>query len=101
MKALGIGNLAKFEFITSPTEESFVRALELLYSLGALDKEGNLTNEIGSKLAEMPIDPRLGVILLNSGKKEFECSQEMLMLVSMLSAQNIFYAGTYALFQKF
>jgi ATP-dependent RNA helicase DDX35 len=25
MKALGIGNLAKFEFITTPTEESFVR----------------------------------------------------------------------------
>jgi HrpA-like helicases len=50
---------------SNPTHK--FRALELLYSLGAIDKNGNLTDDIGWKLAEMPIEPRLGVLLINSG----------------------------------
>lgn len=88
-----MGNLMKFDFLTRPPEECFVRALELLYSLGAIDKQGNLTEEIGWKIAEIPIEPRLAVMLLISGKEQFSCSQEILMLVSMLSVPNIFFSG--------
>ena len=85
----------KFDFLTKPTEESMVRALETLYSLKAIDKQGALTQEIGWKLTELPVDPRLGVVLLNSAKDEYLCSEEMLKLVSMLSVPSIFYAGRY------
>ena len=83
----------KFDFITKPTEESMVRALEILYSLGAIDKAGSLTEDIGWKLTELPIEPRLGVALINSAKEEYLCSEEMLKLVAMLSAPSIFYTG--------
>jgi hypothetical protein len=43
------------------------RALELLYSLKAVDINGELTPEVGSKLAELPVEPRLGVLLITSG----------------------------------
>lgn len=95
MKCLGIGNLMKFDFLTKPTEESMVRALEILYSLGAIDKSGDLTADVGWKLTELPIEPRLGVALINSAKEEYLCSEEMLKLVAMLSAPSIFYAGRY------
>jgi len=94
MKSLGVGNLVKFDFLTRPPEEAFVRGIELLYSLNAIDKSGNLTEDIGWKIAEIPIEPRYAVMLLISGKPEFNCSQEILQLVSMLSAQNIFFSGS-------
>ena len=42
-----------------------MRALELLNYLGALDDDGNLT-ELGSMMAEFPLDPQLAKMLLYS-----------------------------------
>ena len=66
MKALGISNIAEFPFMTYPKEDSLIRSLELLYTLNAIDKNGDLTEDIGAKLCELPLDPRLGVIFINS-----------------------------------
>ena len=82
-----------FEFPTKPPEESLVRAMELLYSLKAIDIDGNLTKDVGWKIADIPIDPRLAVMLINSGNEEFSCSKEIMMLASCLSVQSIYYTG--------
>ncbi len=42
LKALGISNVVHFEFMDAPPAEALIRALELLYSLGAVDDECNL-----------------------------------------------------------
>ena len=53
---------------------------------------GNLTAELGEKISLFPnLEFRYSVLLLNSLKEDFACSEEILMLISMLSAQNIFY----------
>ena len=44
-----------------------MRALELLNYLGALDDEGNLTEE-GQNMAEFPLEPQLSKVLLTSPK---------------------------------
>ncbi|RUP46148.1 P-loop containing nucleoside triphosphate hydrolase protein, partial [Jimgerdemannia flammicorona] len=88
LKALGIENVARFEFLSGPPAELMVRALELLYSLGALDDYGRLTMPLGIQLAEFPVDPMLGKILLDSHK--FNCGEEMLTIAAMLSVQNPF-----------
>ncbi|KAF9178107.1 hypothetical protein BGZ50_008054 [Haplosporangium sp. Z 11] len=88
LKALGIENVLRFDFMTSPPAEMMSKALELLYSLKALDDYGRLTIPLGMRLAEFPLDPLLGKILLDSGK--FGCSQEMLTIAAMVSVQNIF-----------
>lgn len=59
-----------------------MRALELLNYLGALDDEGNLT-DLGSKMAEFPLEPQLAKMLISS--TDFRCSNEILSLTAMLS----------------
>lgn len=87
LKKLGIDDLVHFDFMDPPAPETLMRALELLNYLGALDDEGNLT-EIGSMMAEFPIEPQLAKMLIASPK--FNCSNEILSIVAMLSVQNCF-----------
>ncbi|KAG0203719.1 hypothetical protein BGX33_008943 [Mortierella sp. NVP41] len=92
LKALGIENVLRFDFMTSPPAEMMSKALELLYSLKALDDYGRLTIPLGMRLAEFPLDPMLGKILLDS--QVFGCSHEMLTIAAMVSVQNIFVNAT-------
>ena len=85
MKALGISNIADFPFLSPPPEQSLVRALEQLYTLKAIDKEGQLTPGFGDKLCELPLEPRLGAVFLNSLQEEFACAKEIIPLIAMLS----------------
>ncbi len=63
-----------------------MRALELLNYLAALDDNGCLTN-LGSIMAEFPLDPQMSKMLVAS--PEFRCSNEILTIVSMLSGMPI------------
>jgi ATP-dependent RNA helicase DDX35 len=90
LKSIGIDNFAKFEFLDPAPDTALRKALEVLYSLGAIDDQVQLTEDIGYQLAELPVEPRLGVMLLNSCKDDFHCSEEMLSIVAMLSVTPIF-----------
>ena len=59
-----------------------MRALELLNYLSALDDNGDLT-ELGSMMAEFPLDPQLSKMVI--GSTDFNCSNEALSIVAMLS----------------
>jgi pre-mRNA-splicing factor ATP-dependent RNA helicase DHX15/PRP43 len=84
---LGIEDLVHFDFMDPPAPETMMRALEQLNYLGALDDEGVLT-ALGHQMSEMPLEPQLAKMLLIS--PEFNCSNEMLSIVSMLSSASIF-----------
>ncbi|XP_070188507.1 probable ATP-dependent RNA helicase DHX35 isoform X2 [Littorina saxatilis] len=88
LKALGISNIVRFNFLSPPPAQSMVRGLELLYALGALDDSGNLTSPLGLQMVEFPLSPCFAKVLLVSG--EFECSQEALTVAAMTQIQNIF-----------
>lgn len=45
--------------------------MEILNSLGILDRNGALTMEIGRIVSEIPLDPRLSVAIINSGLLHF------------------------------
>ncbi|EDV25961.1 uncharacterized protein TRIADDRAFT_24419, partial [Trichoplax adhaerens] len=89
LKALGIDNVLRFDFLSPPPAKNMIRSLELLYALEALDDYGRLTLGCGNKMAELPVDPMLGKMLLSSSK--LECSEEILTITAMLQVQNIFY----------
>ena len=57
LKAIGIENVLYFDFLSPPPAEVMTRALELLYSLNALDDYARLTMPFGMQLAEFPLDP--------------------------------------------
>jgi ATP-dependent RNA helicase DDX35 len=88
LKALGIDNLAKFDFMSPPPSEMMVRALEFLFCLKAIDDEGKLTSPLGERMAEVPLDPMMAAILLNSAT--WRCSEEILTIAAMTSVQNVF-----------
>ncbi|DBA76854.1 TPA: hypothetical protein ACH3X2_008868 [Trebouxia sp. C0005] len=88
LKAMGINDLLGFDFMDAPAAATLVSALEQLYNLGALDEEGLLTR-LGRKMAEFPLEPPISKMLIAS--VDLGCSEEILTIVGMLSAQNIFY----------
>ncbi|KFX90792.1 hypothetical protein V490_06272 [Pseudogymnoascus sp. VKM F-3557] len=83
LKALGIDNIARFGFFTSPPAELVIRALELLYSLGALDTYAKLTRPLGVRMAELAIEPMLSKALLSASS--FGVLSEMLTIAAMTS----------------
>lgn len=83
LKALGVDNIARFPFFTSPPSQLLVRALELLYSLGALDEYAKLTTPLGVRMAEIALEPMSAKCLLSS--PEFGCLSEMLSIAAMTS----------------
>ncbi|GAB5367739.1 hypothetical protein AAMO2058_001256900 [Amorphochlora amoebiformis] len=87
LKKLGIDDLVHFDFMDPPAPETLMRALELLNYLGALNDEGDLTQE-GARMSEFPLDPQLAKVLLVS--PEHKCSNEVLSIAAMLSVPRIF-----------
>lgn len=85
LKALGIDNIVRFGFLTSPPAELVIRAFELLYSLGAVDDYAKLTKPLGIRMAELAVDPMMGKVLLAAPK--FGCLSEILTIAAMVSLQ--------------
>ncbi|CAG2174775.1 unnamed protein product [Oppiella nova] len=87
LKALGVNNIAKFEFISPPPERHVVSALDLLYALGAIGDTGALTQPLGLQMAEFPLHPMFAKMLLSS--PGFGCSVEALTICAVLQVHNI------------
>lgn len=85
LKSLGIDDLIHFDFLDAPATESLVRALELLYALGALNEEGNLTT-VGRKMSNLPGSPQLTKAIIKAG--ELKCVEEILIIAAMLEVAN-------------
>ena len=90
MTAIGLGDVAAFPFL-EPPEASAVRDGELLLDeLGALepavpDQPRRLT-EIGRRLARLPVDPRLGRMVLEAEQRN--CVHDVMVIVAALSIQD-------------
>ncbi|KAL7808326.1 P-loop containing nucleoside triphosphate hydrolase protein [Trichoderma aethiopicum] len=83
LKALGIDNVVRFDFLSAPPAELMSKALELLYSLGALDDYAKLTHPLGSRMAELAVEPMMAKTLLSA--PQFNCLSEMLTIAAMTS----------------
>lgn len=81
--ALGITNFLRFDFLTPPPAEMMSRALELLYSLGALDDYCKLTRPLGQRMAELAVEPMMAKTLLSAPL--FGCVSEVLTIAAMTS----------------
>lgn len=64
--------------------------LTALSILGAIDKQRNLT-DVGRKMAALPVDPKFSRAILAS--EDLGCSQEVIDIVSMLSASSRLFFG--------
>jgi ATP-dependent helicase HrpA len=84
MTALGLGDVAKFPFVDAPDPRQVADGVRLLEELGALS--GRRLTNVGRTLARLPVDPRLGRMLIEAGKRG--CTREVLVIVAALSIQD-------------
>lgn len=82
LKMLGVANPLDFPLMDAPSKNALLSAAMELYRLDALDSKGNLT-DIGRHMGRIPLLPRHARLLLCSA--EFDCTSEILTIVSMLS----------------
>ncbi|HEY0563625.1 MAG TPA: ATP-dependent RNA helicase HrpA [Methylophilus sp.] len=85
MAALRLGDVTQFPFIEAPSSRLIADGYLLLQELGAVDANRHIT-ETGLQLAKLPLDPRVGRMIL-AAKRE-GCLQEMLIIASVLSIQD-------------
>ena len=57
LKQLGVRDVLGFDFMDRPPMSALLRALELLYALGALDSQGDLTEPLGKHMVRLPLEP--------------------------------------------
>lgn len=89
LKALGIDNLMRFDFLSPPPSELVANALETLCALGALDAAtAKLTDPIGTCMAEIPLEPTLARVLIASARHK--CLDSLLSISAMLSVPSVF-----------
>ncbi|KAI3897064.1 hypothetical protein MKW92_016719 [Papaver armeniacum] len=89
LKALGVDDIMGFDFMEKPSRTAIVNSLEQLLLLGALADDYKLSDPVGSQMARLPLDPIYSKALIVAS--EFKCLEEMLIAVSMLSVESMFY----------
>lgn len=102
MASLGLGAVEDFPFLNAPDSRQVRSGLQLLTEIGAIEpvgagsprsddagqgRRGPRLTEIGRRLARLPIDPRLGRMLLEAG--ELGCVGEVMVIVAALSIQDV------------
>ncbi len=85
MLSLRLGDIANFPFIEPPDGKAISDGFNLLQELSAVNREGQLT-ELGRQLARLPVDPRLGRMVLEAAKQG--SLDEVLIVTSALSVQD-------------
>ncbi|KAF5936418.1 hypothetical protein HYC85_027547 [Camellia sinensis] len=105
LKALGVDDIFGFDFMEKPssplyytnkfklkTEKGFwgcCLSLEILVLLDAITEEYKLSDPIGHQMARFPLKPIHSKALILAS--QFNCMEEMLITVAMLSVESIFY----------
>jgi ATP-dependent helicase HrpA len=103
MTALGLGDVARFPFVDPPDPRQVADGVRLLEELQAFDQsyaasapeggtaprrrgQGRRLTAYGRMLARLPVDPRLGRMLIEAGR--LGCTREALVVVAALSMQD-------------
>ena len=87
MAALGLGDVEAFPFLQAPDRGQVRDGVALLEELRALDPSaGEPLTALGRKLARLPIDPRLGRMVLEADR--LDCAREVIVIAAALSIQD-------------
>lgn len=95
MTSLDLGDVAAFPFVEPPDRRQITDGVNLLHELGALETaseggnrkdSGRRLTRIGSRLADLPIDPRLGRMILEAERNG--CVRETMVIAAALSIQD-------------
>jgi ATP-dependent helicase HrpA len=102
MTSLGLGDIARFPFVEPPDKRNVSAGVQLLEELGAFStgsadgprpadagrpgRAGPSLTKLGRRLARLPIDPRLGRMILEA--ERLGCVRDVLVIAAALSLQD-------------
>ncbi|TQM68801.1 ATP-dependent helicase HrpA [Actinomadura hallensis] len=90
MTSLGLGDIEAFPFVEPPDRRNVKAGVDLLHELGAIDPSQKDPRKrltpLGRRLAQLPIDPRLGRMVLEADRNG--CVREVLIIAAALSIQD-------------
>lgn len=88
MEHLGLGDPLEFPFVDPPQPKRVAQAYRVLEEIGALTKQGRGVHVtgLGHSLARLPLDPRVGRILVGADAEG--CLAEGLVVASALAVQD-------------
>ena len=90
MTSLGLGDLAAFPFVEPPDRRQIADGVQLLTELGAIDVAATdprkRLTDTGRKLAQLPVDPRMGRMVLEAARAG--CVREVMIIAAALSIQD-------------
>src|SRR5205814_2452538 len=84
-KSLSLGNVEEFPFLDPPAPRAIADGYALLTELGAVDERNELT-QLGGELARLPLDPRVGRMLVAARAEG--CLEQLLIIAAALSVQD-------------
>jgi ATP-dependent helicase HrpA len=85
MAAANLGDVEDFPFLDPPDRRQVRDGIRLLQELAALDAGERLT-PLGRRLAQLPVDPRLGRMVLEA--ERLGCAAEVIVIAAALSIQD-------------
>ncbi|MFJ6278399.1 ATP-dependent RNA helicase HrpA [Arthrobacter subterraneus] len=89
MTAMGVTrgpkDVAAFPFVEPPDSKAINDGVTLLRELGALTADGSIS-PVGRQLAQLPVDPRLGRMIVEAGRRG--CAREVMVLAAALTIQD-------------
>lgn len=85
MATLGLGDPERFPFLDAPDTRLINDGVRLLEELQAMKDERRVT-PLGRQIAALPLDPRLGRMLLAAARQH--CLAEMLLIAAFLETQD-------------
>ncbi len=96
MASLRLGDISRFPFVEKPDSRNVQAGVQLLEELGALSTAGSVSADgrqhgprltrLGQRLARLPLDPRLGRMILEA--ERLGCVREVLVIAAALSLQD-------------
>ena len=85
MMLLGLGDIENFAFLDAPDKRFISDGFRLLHELGAVDERNRITED-GRRLARLPVDPRIGRMLLAADREG--SLHEVLIIAAALTIQD-------------
>jgi len=84
-KALRLGAIEEFPFLDPPRADAIRDGYKTLFELGAID-EGRELTDLGRRLARLPVDPRIGRMILAAADER--CMSDVLIIAAALEVQD-------------
>ncbi|MCL2744067.1 MAG: ATP-dependent RNA helicase HrpA [Planctomycetaceae bacterium] len=83
--SLRLGKIEHFPFLDPPRKSAITDGYNTLFEIGAIDEQQKLT-PLGWKLSKLPVDPRIGKMILTA--IENNCLNEVLIIAAVLEIQD-------------